>query len=141
VLDIHSRFLFEKAVFERRAKRELSADEFCSLMLEAQKATYGDALATYHPYLWAVKPHYYGTDFYNFPYTFGLLFGLALYQKYIEDGQAFVARYDDLLGSVGMHPAAELAARFGFDLESRSFWEGGLAVLGERVARLEALIE
>jgi pepF/M3 family oligoendopeptidase len=139
VLDIHSRFLFEKAVFAKRAGRELSADEFCTLMLDAQKATYGDALASYHPYMWAVKPHYYGTDFYNFPYTFGLLFGLALYQKYIAEGEAFVAKYDDLLASVGMYSAAELAARFGFDLESRSFWEGGLAVLGERVARFEGL--
>jgi oligoendopeptidase F len=59
VVDIHSRFLFEKAVFERRAARELSPDEFCALMLDAQKATYGDALASYHPYMWAVKPHYY----------------------------------------------------------------------------------
>jgi len=139
VVDIHSRFLFESAVFERRAKRELSADEFCSLMLDAQKATYGDALASYHPYMWAVKPHYYGTDFYNFPYTFGLLFGLALYQRYVEEGQAFVARYDDLLAAVGMYPAAELAGRFGFDLESHAFWEGGMAVLGERIARFEKL--
>lgn len=139
VVDIHSRFLFEKAVFERRASRELSAEEFCSLMVEAQKATYGDALASYHPYMWAVKPHYYGTDFYNFPYTFGLLFGLALYQKYQAEGKAFVARYDNLLASVGVYPAAELARRFGFDLESRAFWEGGLAVLGERVAQFEVL--
>jgi len=139
VVDIHSRFLFERSVFEKRAGRELSAEEFCGLMLDAQKATYGDALATYHPYMWAVKPHYYGTDFYNFPYTFGLLFGLALYQKYVAEGEAFVAKYDDLLASVGIYPAAELAGRFGFDLESRSFWEGGLTVLGERVARFEAL--
>ncbi len=139
VVDIHSRFLFEKAVFAKRASRELSPEELCSLMVEAQKATYGDALSSYHPYMWAVKPHYYGTDFYNFPYTFGLLFGLALYQKYREEGGAFVARYDDLLASVGMYPAAELAGRFGFDLASRAFWEGGLAVLGERVAQFEAL--
>lgn len=139
VVDIHSRFLFEQAVFEKRASRELSPEELCSLMVEAQKATYGDALATYHPYMWAVKPHYYGTDFYNFPYTFGLLFGLALYEKYREEGERFVARYDDLLASVGMYPAAELAKRFGFDLASRAFWEGGLAVLGRRIAQFEEL--
>lgn len=139
VVDIHSRFLFERAVFERRAGRELSAEEFCSLMVEAQRATYGDALASFHPYMWAVKPHYYGTDFYNFPYTFGLLFGLALYQEYVRGGPGFVARYEELLASVGTYPAAELAGRFGYDLESRAFWEGGLAVLGERIARFERL--
>ncbi|MFO8034282.1 MAG: M3 family oligoendopeptidase [Candidatus Bipolaricaulota bacterium] len=139
VVDIHSRFLFEKSVFERRTNRELSADELCALMVDAQKETYGDALSTYHPYAWAVKPHYYMTDFYNFPYTFGLLFGLALYQRYLDEGEAFVDRYDDLLGSVGMYRADELAGRFAFDLESQDFWEGGLTVLEERVARFEEL--
>ena len=34
--------------------------------------------------MWAVKPHYYrvGLSFYNFPYMFGLLFGLGLYARY-----------------------------------------------------------
>jgi len=141
VVDIHSRFLFETAVFERRAQRELAPEEFCHLMLEAQKATYGEALASYHPYMWAVKPHYYGTNFYNFPYTFGLLFGLALYQKYLEEGPNFVAKYDDLLASVGMYPAAELAARFGFALESKTFWQGGMAILEERIATLERMVQ
>jgi len=139
VVDIHSRFLFEKSVFQRRAKRELSADELCALMVDAQQETYGEALSSYHPYAWAVKPHYYMTDFYNFPYTFGLLFGLALYQRYLDEGEAFVDSYDDLLSSVGMYRADQLAGRFGFDLESRDFWEGGLAVLAERVAKFEQL--
>lgn len=50
-------------------------------MLKAQEEAYGEALATRHPYMWAVKGHYYGADFYNYPYTFGLLFGLAVYQE------------------------------------------------------------
>ncbi len=139
VVDIHSRFLFEKKMFERRAERELSADELCSFMVDAQKATYGEALTSYHPYMWAVKPHYYGAHFYNFPYTFGLLFGLALYQHYVTEGEAFVTQYDDLLASVGVCSSGELARRFGFDLESRAFWEGGLKVLGERIALFENL--
>lgn len=51
-------------------------------MIQAQRDTYGDALNTPHPYMWAVKPHYYGRSFYNYPYTFGLLFGLGLYAQY-----------------------------------------------------------
>lgn len=140
IVDIHSRFLFEQAVFARRRTRELSADEFCQLMLEAQQATYGEALATYHPYMWAVKGHYYGANFYNFPYAFGLLFGLALYQRYRQEGQGFVARYEELLASVGKYSTEQLAARFGFDLESVAFWRGGMAVLLERIERLEALL-
>lgn len=133
VVDIHSRFLFESWVFARRAQRELVPEEFCSLMVEAQKATYGEALSTFHSYMWAVKPHYYGTHFYNFPYTFGLLFGLGLYGRYREEGEKFLARYEELLASVGMYPVGELARRFGFDLGSRRFWEQGMDLLAEKI--------
>ncbi|ADH64496.1 oligoendopeptidase, pepF/M3 family [Allomeiothermus silvanus DSM 9946] len=140
VVDIHSRFLFERSVFEKRKERELSPSEFKELMLAAQQATYGDALASYHPYMWAVKGHYYGIDFYNYPYTFGLLFGLALFKKYQREGADFVAQYDDMLASVGTYPAQELADRFGFNLEDPGFWAGGLEVLAERIARFEKLV-
>src|SRR5579884_442989 len=61
VLDISSRFLFEQQVFERRRQRELGIEELNNLMLDSQQETYGDALdADYlHPYMWAVKGHYY----------------------------------------------------------------------------------
>ena len=53
VVDITSRFLFEKGVFERRIERELSVDELCALMTQAQADTYGDGLdaAQMHPYM------------------------------------------------------------------------------------------
>ena len=44
VVDITSRFLFESRIFEKRRERELSVDEFCALMLDAQRETYGDGL-------------------------------------------------------------------------------------------------
>ena len=61
IVDIYSRYLFEKEVFERRAKAELSADEFCEIMERAQKATYGDGLDERYlqKYMWTWKPHYY----------------------------------------------------------------------------------
>ena len=105
VVDIHSRFLFEQHVFERRAQAELSADDFCEIMLRAQRETYGDGLDErhLHPYMWAWKPHYYSTDlsFYNYPYAFGLLFGIGLYALYQARGPAFIADYEALLGSTG----------------------------------------
>lgn len=144
-IDITSRFLFEQAVFEKRAERELSADEFCQLMLDAQKQTYGDAIEerTLHPYMWAVKPHYYSMDyaFYNYPYMFGLLFGTGLYAQYEQDPDGFRASYDDLLSSTGMADAAELAGRFGIDIRSKAFWQGSLAVIREDVDRFEALVD
>ncbi|MEF2278558.1 M3 family oligoendopeptidase [Deinococcus sp. YIM 134068] len=143
VVDIHSRFLFERAVFERRAERDLTPQELCDLMTWAQGETYGDALATTHPSMWAVKPHYYGTSFYNYPYTFGLLFGLGLYAQYLrarEEGReaSFQTRYDDLLASTGLADARTLAARFGIDLHAPDFWEGSLDVIRGQIAAYEA---
>ena len=142
VIDITSRFLFEQAVFARRAERELSADEFCELMLDAQRQTYGDAIAEdeRHPYMWAVKGHYYnpGFAYYNYPYMFGLLFGLGLYARYEEDPERFRASYDDLLAATGTASAADLAARFGFDIRTPDFWRSSLDVVRRDI---EAFVE
>jgi len=142
VVDISSRFLFEQQVFERRRRRDLSVDELKQMMLDAQRATYGDGLDpdSLHPYMWAAKGHYYGPTFYNYPYMFGLLFGLGLYARYEAEPEAFKAGYDELLSLTGMADAAELAARFGIDLRSTDFWRASLAVIRKDIDRFEALI-
>jgi oligoendopeptidase F len=91
--------------------------------------------------MWAWKPHYYipGLSFYNFPYAFGLLFGLGLYAVYQERGESFLADYDELLRSTGEGTAAELAARFGLDIRERAFWEESLKVIEKRIDRYQAL--
>lgn len=143
VVDISSRFLFEQSVFEARAGRELSINEFTELMLDAQRKTYGDGLdaETLHPYMWAVKGHYYSTtrSFYNFPYMFGLLFGLGLYACYLDDADNFRKGYDDLLNSTGVESAADLAARFGIDIGSKAFWESSFDVIRTDIDRFEKL--
>jgi pepF/M3 family oligoendopeptidase len=145
VVDITSRFLFEQGVFEGRRARELSVDELCNLMLDAQRETYGDGLDTdvLHPYMWAVKGHYYSTgrSYYNYPYMFGLLFGLGLYARYQEDPEGFKAGYDDLLSSTGLADAATLGARFGIDTRAPEFWRSSLDVVRGEVDRFEALVD
>jgi pepF/M3 family oligoendopeptidase len=143
IVDIYSRYLFEKEVFERRAQAELSAQEFCEIMHQAQVDTYGDGLDEkyLHPYMWTWKPHYYrpGLSFYNFPYAFGLLFGIGLYSIYQERGDAFVPQYQDLLASTGEDKAAELASRFGIDIQEQSFWDDSLQVIQTRIERYKQL--
>jgi len=143
IVDIYSRYLFEKEVFERRAKSELSAEEFCDIMERAQKATYGDGLdeSYLHKYMWTWKPHYYSAhlSFYNFPYAFGLMFGTGLYTIYQDRGESFIPEYIDLLSSTGLGSAAELAQRFGIDIRQKSFWEGSLKVVEQRVKRYEEI--
>lgn len=141
IVDIYSRYLFEKEVFERREKSELSPDELCEIMERAQKATYGD-LEVYQPYMWTWKPHYYysGLSFYNFPYAFGLLFATGLYAIYQQRGEAFVTDYKSLLASTGEATASELADRFGIDIRSRKFWEDSLKVIEKKIERYEQLV-
>jgi oligoendopeptidase F len=143
VVDIHSRFLVEQRVFERRRQRELAVRELNELMLQAQRETYGDGLdsGTLHRYMWAMKPHYYYATrpYYNWPYTFGQLFGFGLYARYQEDPEAFRAGYDELLSRTGMDSAADLAARFGIDIRSVDFWRSSLDVCREQIREFESL--
>ncbi|MET0324748.1 MAG: M3 family oligoendopeptidase, partial [Ilumatobacteraceae bacterium] len=135
VVDIHSRFQFETEVFARRHRRTLGVAELDELMLSAQADAYGDGLdqSTAHPHMWVLKPHYYSSHFYNWPYTYGLLFGLGLFARYRDDPDRFRDRYDDLLSRAGMATAEELGGAFGLDVTSESFWTDSLDVLRGRM--------
>ncbi len=139
VVDIYSRYLFEKEVFERREKSELSADDLNEIMERAQEAAYGDGLDERYlqKFMWTWKPHYYspGLSFYNYPYAFGLLFATGLYAIYQQRGADFVQDYKNLLASTGEATAANLAKRFGIDIRKRKFWDDSLAIIGKRVDR------
>ena len=143
MVDIYSRFIFEKAVFEKRKESKLSADEISALMLDAQKRTYGDGLdqEILNRFAWTWKPHYYSTQlsFYNYPYAFGSLFAKGLYSVYRERGEAFVEDYKSLLSNTGEAQAADLAARFGIDIRSKAFWAASLAQISEQIERYIAI--
>ena len=141
VVDIHSRFLFETEVFARRQRRTLGVGELDELMGQAQADAYGDGLdqATAHPHMWVLKPHYYNAHFYNWPYTYGLLFGLGLFARYRDDPERFRAGYEDLLSRAGMDTAEQLGQAFGLDVTDEAFWTASLDVLRGRIAEYEQL--
>jgi oligoendopeptidase F len=143
VVDIYSRYLFEKEVFERREQSELSADDFNEIMERAQKATYGDGLDERYlqKFMWTWKPHYYSPSlsFYNYPYAFGLLFATGLYAIYQQRGADFVEDYKNLLASTGEATAANLAKRFGIDIRKRKFWDDSLAIIGNHIDRFSEI--
>ncbi len=143
IVDIYSRFMFESEIVKRREKAELSADEFCEIMLDAQRHTYGDGIDENHmnKYMWLWKPHYYshGYNFYNFPYAFGLLFGLGVYAMYLKEGDAFIPRYKELLRGTGEGKVSEIAGRIGIDVRSRDFWDDSIKIVGKQVEQYIAL--
>ncbi len=144
IVDILSRFYFEKAVFEARKAGELGAEQFCQLMLDAQDKTYGGGLdpEKRHAYMWAVKGHYYipSLSYYNFPYAFGQLFGLGLYERYRQEGQGFASTYRELLASTGSASAVEVTRKAGFDIEKRDFWDTSLSIFARQVDEFERLV-
>ena len=141
IVDILSRYLFETEVIETRADHAMTVDELKDAMLRAQEATYGDGLdpQVRHPYMWACKSHYYSSNFYNFPYAFGELFGKGVFAQYLEKGSAFVPQYNQLLRSCGSGTVAEVAASVGIDVRSADFWRSSLAVIKDEIDRFCAL--
>lgn len=145
VVDIYSRYLFESAVFEARKTHTPSAEELKGFMLDAQEEAYGDGLAqdVRHPYMWVCKSHYYsvGLHFYNFPYAFGLLFGLGVFAKYKEEGSAFLPRYNALLAACGGGLVTDVAASVGIDVRSTDYWRGALDLVRQEVDEFVELVE
>ena len=64
---------------------------------------------------------------------------LALYQKYKEDGQAFVPKYLELLSSGGSEAPDVLLQGLGVDVNDLAFWELGLKLLDDMVSDAETL--
>jgi pepF/M3 family oligoendopeptidase len=145
LVDILSRYYFERALFDARKKGEVSPEDLCALMTDAQRKTYGDGLdaSLYHPYMWLVKPHYYSSDlsFYNFPYAFGQLFALALYDRYRKEGPSFAGVYESILLDTGRMDALEVTRRAGFDIEDIEFWRAGTSVFADQINEFTRLVD
>ncbi|MCL1878195.1 MAG: M3 family oligoendopeptidase [Defluviitaleaceae bacterium] len=143
ILDIYSRYLFEKSVFEARSDHPLSVNELNNLMLTAQRTAYGDGLdpKLLHPYMWAIKPHYYSASFsfYNFPYAFGHLLANGLYKIYDEDADAFGKKYDDFLRVSGKMPIKNSCETLGINVDDTAFWASALDVIKDTIKEFEEL--
>lgn len=144
-LDIRSRFLFEDAVFTKRADAPLSVHETKQLMIDAQKQTYGNGLAegALHPDMWINKVHYFipGLDYYNFPYAFGNLFAIGLLKRYKEDPANFPAQYDEMLRLTGKASVADVAKSIGIDVTTPEFFRESLREVEKEIDEWIALTE
>ena len=143
IIDIYSRFRFEKSVFDNREQMFMNADQLCRQMLDAQKSSYGDGLDhnVLHPYMWICKSHYYGPTYYNFPYAFGALFARGLYAQYEKEGADFVPKYKKLLYTTPIATAEDVAKVAGIDLTDKNFWRGALQTIAEQIDLLCGLLE
>ncbi len=137
IVDIYSRYLFETAVFEQSQSKFLMAEDLKTLMLDAQRQAYGEGLDEncLHPYMWVCKGHYYssGLSFYNFPYAFGNLFAVGLYNMFLEEGESFIPKYKAMLKATPTCTIEEAGAMVGVDLTDKAFWESSLKLIAKDI--------
>ncbi|WP_018923245.1 M3 family oligoendopeptidase [Salsuginibacillus kocurii] len=125
-MNLHARFIFEKRFYEKRKEGWANASTLNEWMVEAQKEAYCNKLASYNPRFWASKLHFHMTPvpFYNFPYTFGYLFSMAVYERAKQEGTAFEERYIALLRDTASMTVEDLAEKhLGEDITQKAFWQ------------------
>ena len=133
---------FEHAIHTgRREEGELPIDRISELWSEEQRRMLGDAVEVTDDYgiWWSYVPHFIQAPGYVYAYSFGYLFSLAIYRRYVDEGEALVEPYLDLLRAGGSAPPAELASRLGFDIGDPGFWSAGLDAIGVLVDEAEQL--
>ena len=136
LLDVPSRFHFERALVAGRAEGYLGAGQLRAMMKSAKQQWYGDSLSQYDELFWASKGHFSIADlgFYNYPYLFGYLFSLGLYAQKERVGADFVPAYRALLADTGRMSAESLVEKhLGVDIREPAFWQESLRSVEEAV--------
>jgi len=146
ILDITTRFEFEKAMYEERQKGEVPAARLKELMTQTQRRVFGDSMKKggEDPLFWASKMHFYISEvsFYNFPYTFGFLMAATLFTKFKEEGPSFLPKYEAFLRLTGSDTVENVARRsLGADLGDPAFWATAIKGLAAPLARYRKLLE
>ncbi|QJT34328.1 peptidase M3 [Aeromonas media] len=144
LVNIPARFAFEQTLVAEREQGYVSSARLKALTDEAWGCWYEESLCRYHPMFWAAKAHFSiaGFGFYNYPYLFGYLFSLGVYQQLISRqaaGEQDVAQaYRALLRDTGRMSAEELVVKhLGQDIREAAFWQGSLALVAAAVDRFE----
>jgi oligoendopeptidase F len=132
---------FEHAVHtERRGQGELAPERIGELWLEVQDELFADSVSTagYAPW-WSYIPHFTGSPGYVYAYAYGYLFSLAIYRRYVQEGDAMVEPYLELLRAGGSRSPEELARIVGLYLTDPAIWSSGIDALSEELDEAERL--
>jgi oligoendopeptidase F len=132
--------LWEKTAHEL-VRQGKTADEMASRYLELLQDQFGDAVevSAEFQWEWVSIPHFYGTPFYVYAYSFGQMLVLALYQMYKREGEAFKPKYLKILTYGGSEAPVRVLKEAGINVTSEAFWQGGYDVIAGMIAELEKL--
>ena len=123
----------------RREVGELSIDDFAQHWGETQTAMLGDSVEITEGYRtwWSYVPHFIATPGYVYAYAYGQLLALSVYRRYEERGADFVPAYLELLRAGGSKSPEELGKIVDCDLADPGFWDGGIAIVEQRLVAAE----
>lgn len=125
----------------RRGQGEISVDRFAEFWADTQTAMLGEAVEVTEGYRswWSYIPHIVHVPGYVYAYAFGYLFSLAIFQKYLQEGEPFVGSYLDLLRAGGSDKPEVLAKIVGLDITDPGFWASGLEIIDGLLKEAEQL--
>ena len=129
---------YEQRAYALKADgKALTADRLSDIWIEENRAYYDDAVELPEEYrlAWSYIPHFIGTRFYTYAYSFAHLASMALYAKYREQGPAFVPTYLDILSAGGSKTPQALLASAGIDITDPAWVEPSFAEI-ERMINL-----
>jgi oligoendopeptidase F len=133
---------FEERMHLARKGGLLNASQLCDLWWEENAKLYGDAVEMIGPYRWGWSyiSHFIHTRFYCYSYTFAELLVLSLYSNYLEEGNAFIPKYEAILKSGGSQSPADTVKPAGIDLSAPDFWQKGYDFLRDLIEELKGLL-
>jgi oligoendopeptidase F len=132
---------FEQAVYDLRRDHLLSGKEIGDLWWRENEKLFGKAVEMVPEYRWGWSyiSHFIHSRFYCYSYIFGELVVLALYEKYLEEGETFIPGFVRLLESGGSASPDVLLARLGLDVNRADLWERGFKVIRNLIDELKSL--
>ncbi len=142
---VTARVWFEQALYQSIKQGEyLDYKTICNHWTGARNRIYGDAVEWF-PEMeaeWTMKPHYYMANyrFYNYPYVYAQMFVYALYQRYQEEGKAFVPKLKQALSAGSSLSPKQIGNLVGLDVTASDFWQLGIKRFEHFTAELEKIV-
>jgi len=133
---------FEMVAHQQRRAGHLTAEDIGALWLQEQEKLFGSSVEMISAYRWGWTyiSHFIHSRFYCYSYSFGELLTLALFQRYLDKGAAFVPGYITLLESGGSQRPERALAQLGIDINQPEFWDQGFRMIKGFLDELQATL-
>jgi oligoendopeptidase F len=142
---VTARVWFEQALYASIQQGEyLDYQTICRHWISARDRIFGNTVV-WLPEMdaeWTMKPHYYMPNyrFYNYPYVYAQMFVYALYERYLQEGKAFVPKLEKALSAGSSMVPLEIGKLMDLNVADPTFWQLGLKRFGNFIEELEKIV-